>query len=378
MKRLSIPGEVFLTSPQEFCNDILTCAQNKSVAVFLTSSAAERLSLQNWLQQLSKIADVTHIGAIPSNPTYEDVFAALEQCKGKGIQLAVAIGGGSVIDMAKACIGLHGLLKRDILTQQDVLQSIKSGAYRAEPVDIPIIAVPTTSGTGSEVTRWATVWDMQGKAKYSVEAPHLCPRTAFIVPQFTCKMPKRLTLSTGLDALCQAVEAYWAKATNPMVQELSKAAIRLIVTHLPKALQDGSDVHTREKLALGSLFSGMAFSNTKTTACHSMSYPLTMLFGIEHGLACIITMPKVMELNMPAINEPQALFEALGVKSVAELQAWLDAVCGDIVSLRLSSFGVKQEDIEKLASLSFTLGRMDNNPVAIDQNAVEEILTSLL
>ena len=191
-------------------------------------------------------------------------------------------------------------------------------------------------------------------------------------------MPKRLTLSTGLDALCQATEAYWAKTSNPMVKELSKVAIRLLVEYLPKVLSDGDNLYYRKKVCLGSLFSGLAFSNTRTTACHSISYPLTMCFGVEHGLACALSLAKVMQINLPLIEEAGELMDALGVTSPEELQLWLDNLTGDIVKLRLSTFGIQEKDIAELVKLSFTQGRMDNNPVVITPDDVSEILHSLL
>jgi alcohol dehydrogenase class IV len=378
MKQLAIPSEVFLASPQEFCGDVVTRATGKSVALFCTETALARHNLGEWFTRLAACCSLVHISDIPSNPDYKSVQAALGRLSGLPISLAIAVGGGSAIDMAKACSALHGLFEGAPPTPQQVLRAIQSGSYREKPSGVAILAAPTTAGTGSEVTRWATVWDMQGLQKYSVEAPWLNPQAAYIVPQFTHGLPRRLTLATGLDALCQACEAYWAKSTNPMVGQLSLAAIKLLAENLPHVIKNGQDAAARQKVALGSLFSGLAFSNTKTTACHSISYPLTMLFGIEHGLACVITLPGVMQLNLPAISEPAALFAALGVAGTAELKVWLDELCSGILTLSLSAFGVKEADIERIAELSFTLGRMDNNPVPIDRAMVAKILKAVL
>jgi alcohol dehydrogenase class IV len=163
-----------------------------------------------------------------------------------------------------------------------------------------------------------------------------------------------------------------------MVREMSKTSIRLIVEYLPKALLKGDSLHYRERMCLGSLFSGLAFSNTRTTACHSISYPLTMRFGVEHGLACALSLAKMMEINLPLIEDLDGLLDALSVGSPEELQVWLDAVSRDIVRLRLSSFGVREEDIADLVGKSFTLGRMDNNPVEIGPGEVRDLLYSLL
>ncbi|HHX50553.1 MAG TPA: phosphonoacetaldehyde reductase, partial [Clostridia bacterium] len=288
------------------------------------------------------------------------------------------LGGGSIIDMAKSLVALSYLKNKGSLDYSDVLNSISNKEYLKFPDPIPIYAVPTTAGTGSEATGWATVWDLEGKRKYSIEASWLCPTSTWIIPEFTVTMPKRLTLATGLDALCHAVEAYWAKSSNVMVRELAKTSIRLIVKYLPKVLSDGTNLSYRKKMCLGSLFAGLAFAHTHTTACHSISYPLTMVFGMEHGLACALTLAQVMEINRPLIEDKADLMEALGVNSPAELQIWLDQLTAGIVKLRLGEFGIEGKDIPDLVSLSFTQGRMDNNPVDISPDDVYRMLRSLL
>ena len=169
-----------------------------------------------------------------------------------------------------------------------------------------------------------------------------------------------------------------AKATNAMVKELSKSAIKLIVEFLPKVLNEPTNLYYRKKMFLGSLFSGLAFSNTRTTACHSISYPLTMKFNVEHGLACIMSLPQVLEINKEKIEEVKELYEVLKIEQSSDLQKWLDNISNGIVDLKLSSFGIEEKDIEELANMSFTLGRMDNNPVAIDKDNVKLILNNKL
>lgn len=378
MNQLLIPSNIFFNGEVEFQEDILKQVSGENILLLMTESSLKRLSLEKWIKLLKSNTELTWISEVPANPTYKDIHRVLKQCGGKSFDGVIALGGGSVIDLAKSFVGLSYFMENGSFSEIDVLDSIKTKKYLKESMSIPIYAIPTTAGTGSEVTRWATVWDLDNIAKYSVDSEQLYPKKAYIVPEYTISMPKRLTLSTGLDAICQAVEAYWAKATNPVVRELSKASIKLLVEYLPKVLDDGTNLEYREKVALGSLFSGLAFSNTRTTACHSISYPLTMKFGIEHGLACIITLPEVMKINMPEIIEKEELFKALGVESPEELQNWLDRVSERIVDLRLRSFGIKEKDIDGLVDLSFTLGRMDNNPVNINKEDVKHILTKIM
>ena len=344
----------------------------------MNESTKQRLLLQGWYDDLSNLAYLKCVHSIPSNPTYIDLFGILKECGNEMPEVVVAIGGGSTIDMAKACVGLMYLTKKESFENTDVLNSIRSKEYLSHKSSIPIYAVPTTAGTGSEVTRWATVWNREEKVKYSVEAPWLSPKRAYIIADFTKTMSKRLTLSTGLDALCQAVESYWAKSSNQMVKILSKSAIEVIINYLPKVLGDLDNLYYREKMCLGSLFSGLAFANTRTTACHSISYPLSIRFGIEHGIACALTLAEVMKINFAAIEEHAQLMEALHVNSPDELQNWIDNLAGDVHKMRLSSFGIQEKDIDELVKLSFTQGRMDNNPVEITPGNVRKILIDIL
>lgn len=378
MSRLHIPGEIHLMTPAEFRGQSHSWFGGKKVLLVMNSSQVERLALQDWLEALEiESQELERVDSVRSNPTVLDVWASLETGGIVVPDIVVAVGGGSSIDMAKALVALWYLRVQGSSSSQ-VLSSIRSREYFDYRQAIPILAVPTTAGTGSEVTRWATIWDSENRAKLSIEATWICPSVACIVPEFTITMPRRLTLSTGLDALCQAVEAYWARSSNPMVREVSKTSIRLIVEYLPKTLSDGRDLAAREKMCLGSLFSGLAFSQTRTTACHSISYPLTLQFGVEHGLACALTLPKVMEVNLSATQEPEELLRSLGVADSEGLQAWLDSVSNGILRLRLSTFGIGEKDIPLLVEGSHTLGRMHNNPVEIDGDGLGRILRSLL
>jgi len=377
MKQLLLSNKIYLGTAKDFHTKSLLELKGKRILLFLTSTGAKRLKLQKWLILLDNISLLTWIKEISPNPTSDDIYNILSNSK-KEYDIAVAIGGGSTIDIAKACITLFYLKDLKLLTREIVLSCIKTKEYLKTRKTILLYAIPTTAGTGSEVTHWATIWNNKEGVKYSVDTPYLYPDKTYLIPEYTATMSRRLTLSTGLDALCQAVEAYWAKTTNSMVKILSKNAIELIIEYLPKVLSDTKNLHYREKVFMGSLFSGLAFSNTRTTACHSISYPLTIKYGIEHGLACIITLPKVLEINMPEIEEIDELFKALRVDSPKELQNWLDEIIGDILKLRLSTFGIKQDNIDELVKMAYTRGRMDNNPVIITPKDVKNILLSLI
>lgn len=208
----------------------------------------------------------------------------------------------------------------------------------------------------------------------SIEAEWLLPMYAYIIPEFTCYLTARQTLSTGLDALMHAVESYWAVSSNALVRELAKTAISLVVDYLPITLENLDNVDCREKLCLGSLIAGLAFSNTRTTACHSISYPLTMNYGVEHGFAAAVTLTEMIKFNQKYIEDFPLFLLAFRADSVEDIENWIDRVSDNIQPCQLRKFGIEQKDIKDIVEKSFTLGRMDNNPRQCMKEDVCDIL----
>ena len=348
----------------------------KNILFISGSVVSKMLKLNSILDMLKKTHQLTVITKAQNIPSVEDIKVILDEIKEKP-DIIVAVGGGSAIDIAKM-IAAFWYIKERTYTTDDILKSIQTKAYLKQNRNISIIAVPSTAGTGSEVTSWATLWDMANFKKYSVDADYLYPKETFIIPEFTLTMPDRLTLATALDALCHATESYWAKDSSSITRELSKAAVKLIVKYLPKVLEDRQNEYYREKMSLGSLYAGLAFSQTRTTACHSISYPLTMKYGIDHGFACALTLAEVFKINKEHITESDDLLEAFNIKDICQLQEWLDRVSENIVHLRLSSFNISEEDIPLIVNMSFTQGRMDNNPVSLNEEDVSKLLRAIL
>ena len=201
--------------------------------------------------------------------------------------LIVALGGGSVIDSAKvfaAARGDFGPVLRFLRT--------KEGGEAFAP--LPLIAVPTTAGTGSEVTCWGTVWDAEREQKHSLSLAGLYPRTALVDPELTLGKSRELTISTGLDALSHALESLWNRNANPVSAALAVAAARGVLETLPRLADDLENGTLREAMARSALLAGLAFSNTKTAIAHSLSYPVTLRHGLAHGLACSFTLPMIL------------------------------------------------------------------------------------
>ena len=348
------------------------------LCVLLSKTMAERLQLQGFLQSLLSRHGGVWLDAIPSNPSVFDVCQALKALLGKQVSAILAIGGGSAIDLGKAIAALHGFFDENGLSEENIRRAILEKAYDS-PRHIPILlAMPTTAGTGSEVTRWATVWDPRKKQKLSMDCAALFPKAAVIVPEFTMTMGPELTLSTGLDALSHAMEAFWARSRTPLSQALALSAIGTIRLSLKDASspEKASNPAVRRDMCLGALLAGLAFSITRTTACHAISYPLTILHRLPHGYAAAMTLGSVLRRNeaaVPQIQAIHALFEKDG-----GFASWLCRLTEHTRPLRLSSLGIGRGDLPAIANLSFTAGRMDNNPIAFDRQDVLAILEECL
>lgn len=292
-------------------------------------------------------------------------------------ELIIAIGGGTSIDFAKAISALYEYSDEGNISVEEVVDIITSKKYLENTNYIPIIASSTTAGTGSDCTKWATIWDYDNTKKYSIDADYLYPTQSWLIPELTLTLPKSLTLSTALDALSHACEAYWSVSTNKIVQVLSRDAISLIVEYLPKVLCDMDNLEYRKKVYMGAFFAGLAFSNTRTTACHSISYPLTLLYAIPHGYAVALTLGEVLRRNKDYIEDYDLFMDAWNANSIDDIDCWINNVSKDIQTLKLSAFDVKEDEIGEIIKLTFTGGRMDNNPIVFNEDEVRDILSNV-
>lgn len=206
---------------------------------------------------------------------------------GQAPQAIVALGGGSVIDSAKVFAAANG----DFAAVRRFLET-RAGSESLGGT--PIIAVPTTAGTGSEVTCWSTVWDSAGEVKHSLALARLYPEYAVVDPELMVTKPRHLTVSTGLDVLSHALESLWNKNANPVSMTFAVSAAREALKVLPLLVEDLANLELRARMARASLFAGLAFSNTKTAIAHSLSYPITLRHGVPHGIACSFTLPMIV------------------------------------------------------------------------------------
>lgn len=234
------------------------------------------------------------IDDIDENPTIEIVEAMVPHLKGG--ELLVALGGGSVIDAVKGAAALAALGD----DRATFLEHLRDGV--ALPEDLspkPIIAIPTTAGTGSEVTQWGTIWG-KGEIKHSVKHAALYPSHAILDPELTCTMPRELTIATGLDALSHAMESIWNRHHSVISDMLASQAIALLYENLIKAVDRPDDIAARTLIQTAATMAGLAMGTTQTAIAHSISYPFTAHFRMPHGLACSFTLPEAARYNMEA------------------------------------------------------------------------------
>jgi alcohol dehydrogenase class IV len=249
-----------------------------------------------------------------------------------------------------------------------------------DAVPIPVIAIPTTAGTGSEVSPFAVFWDKTEKKKHSLMHAGLFPAEALVDPELTYSMPPAVTASAGMDAFTQACEAYWNRDHLPLSDDYALAAICRIRSALPKAVRNGDDKEARREMMLGSLEAGLAFSNTRTAACHSISYPMTAHFGVSHGQAVGITLPQVLILNAGTMPERAGRFlESMNSDSMDDAADKIRKMMVESgLKTRLSELKIKKEDIDLIVKEGFTPERMGNNPYVFNPESLKKLLLSIL
>lgn len=302
------------------------------------------------------------------NPSVYDLLNLYQETEDANPELIIGVGGGSVLDLSKSLCLLY---EHGADSIEDIRLMIENKAY-INP-STKWIGIPTTAGTGSEVTCWATIWDPTINLKRSIHSNKNYAYAAIVDPDLLHTQPIETAVGSAIDAVAQAMEAYWSKKSNIVTRTLALTAMEKIMDHLDDLL-DGS-LEAYEEISQGSLLSGLSFSNTQTTACHAISYPLTMLYNIPHGVAVGLLLAPVMSHNEDAIVDKAKFLDALGVSSTDELALEVkNKFEAAQIPSSLSAWGVKEEDLEEIASLANTPGIFDNNPKSLSMEDVMDIL----
>jgi alcohol dehydrogenase class IV len=353
-------------------------------ALIVTGRSAGRASALNRLLGEQGIARWTL--AIAGEPKLEDVERGVQLACGEGCDLVIGFGGGSAMDAAKAVAALttNG---GDVLDYLEVIG-------RAKPLTnppLPVIAVPTTAGTGAEVTRNAVLASPEHRVKVSLRSSLMLPKVALVDPELTYDLPAELTASTGLDALTQLIEPYVSCKANPLTDSICAEGIRRVARSLRRLFDNGADKSAREDMALASLFGGLALANAGLGAVHGFASPIGGMFPAPHGAVCAALLPHVMEANLIALRERAPSSEALrryddvarllvGSDRVgaAEGVAWVEDVCSHLKILPLHRYGITTRDVPPIVTAALKASSMKANPIELTAQELRELLERAL
>lgn len=350
-------------------------------ALLVTGAHAARRA--GWLERAASLLDAEGVAVTPferasGEPTLALVEEGVGVARAAGCDLVIGLGGGSAIDAAKAIAG--------VATLPGTIWDYHAGR-KIEREGLPFLAVPTTAGTGAEVTKNAVLIDPREAVKYSIRDDRWFARVAIVDPALMAGMPPEVTASTGSDALCQAIESFTSIGANPVTDGLAREAIRRIGHSLEGAYRAGDDLAAREDMAYGSLMAGMAMASARLGGVHGMAHPLGSHFSIPHGVICGLLLPYTMEYNLPYATEKYAevhrmMGGAPGEDTDAAARAAVEgvrALLGRIgIPARLGDFGVREEHLPQIIAESLPSGSLQHNPRPLAADDVRAILTAAL
>lgn len=330
---------------------------NKRKALLVTSQGFVRRGLTDEIvTYTNNIVGV--ISSIKSHPEFVDMKEIYRQAHQNQFELIIAIGGGSVMDVAKF-ISVHNTNKDYQFVEDLTKEKIPKKGYKI----IPIISIPTTAGTGSEVTPYSTIWDVQEKQKYSLNLPDLFSEVAIYDPLLTLTVPKDITIQTGLDALSHSLESIWNKNATPITISYAVKSAKLIANNLVKLSNDLDNVDLRDNMMMACMYAGLAFSNTQTAIAHAISYYITAHKKVPHGIACSFTLPMLVD-NISNKYEfvDKALEDIFGEnpsKALLEIFNKLD------ISVNFSDYGIGDKELGKIKLTLHNNQRAGNSLVSL-------------
>lgn len=349
-------------------------------ALVVTGRALDRAAP---LLELLKAQDVETVTfAVANEPTTATALAGLQRAREAECSFVIGLGGGSVLDTGKAI----AVLLTNGGEPLDYLEVVGRGRSITQPA-APYIAIPTTAGTGAEVTRNAVLASPEHRVKASLRSPLMLPRLAVVDPELTHGLPPAVTASTGLDALTQLMEPFVSSSANPLTDALCREGMRRAARSLRRAYESGGDATAREDMALASLFGGLALANAKLGAVHGLAGPLGGLFPAPHGVTCARLLPLVMEANVRALQarapDPLALARYDEVAQIitgkpraqaADGVAWVQELCGAFKIPSLADFGLSGAEFPDVVAQAQKSSSMKGNPVPLTDYELTEIL----
>lgn len=362
----------------------LAAKQIGSRALVVTGKNTSRAS--RLIALLGQAGIETAIHSIASEPTTDDARAGARRAMELGAQLVVAFGGGAALDAGKAISAL-ATNKGDPL---DYLEVVGKGLPLEQP-PLPCLAIPTTAGTGSEVTRNAVLTSPEHRVKASMRHPLMLPRLALVDPELTLSAPPSVTASTGLDALTQLIEPFVSRRANPLTDALCREGMQRVARSLVTAFERGDDLAARTDMALGSLFGGMALANAGLGAAHGFAAVLGGSLGAPHGALCARLLGPVMEANVRALqargtssellerhHEVARMLTGRADATAADAIAWIEGVCERLLVPRLAHHGLQSGALGEVVTRASEASSMKANPVALTPQELAGVLERAL
>jgi alcohol dehydrogenase class IV len=325
--------------------------------------------------------------SVPGEPEIDHVLRGRALAKQEGCELVISLGGGSAIDAGKA---IAAMLTNDG-ELNEYLEVIGARKALTRP-SAPFLAVPTTAGTGAEVTRNAVLASPEHKVKVSLRSNYMLPRLALIDPELTLDLPPAITATTGLDALTQLIEPYLCSRPNPITDALCLDGMRLAARSIRVAFECGNNRSAREDMCTAALFGGLALANAGLGAVHGLAGPIGGRFpGAPHGAVCAALLPHVLRVNHSALRARQqgspvlARYDAIARTLTGNDKAvagdgigWVRELVRDLQIPSLSAYGIRQSDAEELASKAAQASSMKANPLALERAELMDILLAAL
>jgi len=334
------------------------------------------------IEQLGKHQIESTIFKVTGEPTTAMAITGAQKAREAECDFVIGIGGGSVLDTGKVIAAL--------LTNSGELFDYLEIIGRGQPLmhdPAPYIAIPTTAGSGAEVTRNSVLVSPEYRVKVSMRSPLMLPYLAVVDPVLTYSMSPSLTASTGLDALSQLLEAYTSHQANPLTDGICKEGMQRVAYSLRKAYENGKDTAARENMAIASLFGGLALANSKLGAVHGIAGPLGGMIPIPHGVICARLLPHVIETNIcalksrgpnsPALKRYDEVAGILTGKTTGQAgdgMVWIQKLCTALAIPPLTSFGLYEKDFPAIVAKAKKASSMKGNPITLTDEELTEIL----
>jgi alcohol dehydrogenase class IV len=346
-------------------------------------SARHEPAVRSLLENAGVRVDVSRVGG---EPTVEDVIGLVERARAAGSEWVLGLGGGSVLDAAKALAAL-------LANPGDPLEFLEV-VGRGKPLErppLPFIAVPTTAGTGAEVTKNAVLASTSHGVKVSLRSDAMLPRLALVDPELTLSMPPSLTAATGLDALTQVLEPFVSCQANPLTDALSREGLRRGAVALRRAFHDGNHRDARTDMALVSLLGGLCLANAKLGAVHGFAGPIGGMFPAPHGAVCARLLPVVVETNVaalrarapdsPVLGRYAELASILSGRSAAtadDAAPWLRELVTELQVPGLGRYGLSPRDIPAVVEKAQRASSMQGNPIVLTPDELAATLAAAI